>query len=113
MKKKISGRLRTENVEPRELGPYTAAPDQSGVSPQPVMSDDNPSSLDGQIGGLPAGAETERGNDTPSVSDDTVMDTGWYRHRDWHVRVVVLGGGPDRQRRRWFQGWSMGWSMRK
>ena len=107
MKRQISGRLRPEKEEPREIGPCTAAPDQSEVSPQPVIADDTSCGWDGQIGGLPTGAECESESGVQGVSDDTMMDTGWYRHRDWHVRVVVLGGGPDRHRRRWFQGWSM------
>ena len=104
MKKEKSGRMRPEEVEPRELGPYTAAPDQSEVSPQPVVFDDNATESVEQITGPVPMKEIESETGSGDLVEQSVMDTGSLEYRGWIVRTVVLGGGLDPHRRSWFVG---------
>ena len=105
MGKRKEGRERPEKrAEPREIDPSDAAPDQAEEFPRMVVSDDTASApSDGIPGTVPSG-ESVSSEPTENTAGDVVMDTGWYDHRGWNVRVVVLGGAPNRHRRRWFQG---------
>ncbi len=105
MGKRKEGRERLgKQAEPREIGPSDAAPDQAEEFPRMVVFDDTASvPWDGIPGGVLSG-EADSSEPSENTAGDVVMDTGWYDHRGWNVRVVVLGGPPNRNRRRWFQG---------
>lgn len=108
MDRKRSGRKRPEELmEPRELLPYTAAHDQAEVIPEPVFLKDTSTGFDGQIAGDSPGVQPETGVGSDGDDRNVLMDTGWYAHGEWEVRVVVLGGPPSTYRRRWFQGMLM------
>ena len=104
MGKREEGRENPEKrAEPREIEPSDAAPDQAEEFPRMVVFDDTASAPSDGIAGTVLSGKADASEPLENTADDVVMDTGWYDHRGWNVRVVVLGGVPNRNRRRWFQ----------
>ena len=105
MGKRKEGRERPEKrAEPREIEPSDAAPDQAEEFPRMVVVDDTALAPSDGIPGEVRSGRADVSEPPENTAGDVVMDTGWYDHRGWNVRVKVIGGPPNRNRRRWFQG---------
>ncbi len=85
-----------DKAAPREIEESTAAPDPDEAQLGPAVADVNSTG-----GELSTGVEDVDGWN--EEGRDVVADSGRYRDQGMTVRVVVLGGVPDRRRWSWLQ----------